>query len=82
MSIFVEWSAYDDPPQTPIVARILGTARRPIFGKHLCSIRDDVFKAPNSFTFVGVAEEGKELTEVPGAANSSGWRVNWKKANR
>ena len=54
----------------------------PIFGKHLCSIRDDVVKAPKSFTFLGVAEEGKKLTEVPGAVNLSGWRVNWKKANR
>ena len=59
ISIIVGWSAYDDPPQTPITARILGTALRPIFGKHLCSIRDDVVKAPKSFTFLGVAEEGK-----------------------
>ena len=81
-SILVGWSAYDDPPQTPITARILGTSLRPIFGKHLCSIRDDVVKAPKSFTFLGVAEEGKKLTENLGAVNMSGWRVNWKKANR
>ena len=46
ISILVGWSAYDDPPQTPITARILGTTLRRIFGKHLCSIRDDVVKAP------------------------------------
>ena len=82
IGILVGWTAYDDPPQTPITARILGTALRPVFGKHLCSIRDDVAKAPKSFTFLGVSEEGKKLTEGPGAVNLSGWRVNWKKANR
>ena len=82
ISILVGWSAYDDPPQTPITACILGTAWRPIFGKHLCSIRDDVVKAPKSFTFLGVAEDGKILSEIPGAVNVSEWRVNWKKGNR
>ena len=62
ISILVGWSAYDDPPQTPITTRILGTTLRSTFGKHLCSIRDDVVKAPKSFTFLGVAEEGKTLT--------------------
>ena len=37
---------------------------------------------PNLSTFLGVAKEGKKLTEVPGAVNLSYWRVNWKKANR
>ena len=82
ISILVGWSAYDDPPQTRIKARILGTKLRPIFGKHLCSIQDDVGKAPKSVTFLGVAADGKKLTEVPGAANLAGWRVNSKKANK
>ena len=79
IGFLVAWSAYDDLPKTPITARILGTTLRPIFGKHLCSIGDDVVKAPKSFTFLGVNEEGKKLTEVPGSVNLSGWRVNWKK---
>ena len=82
ISILVGWSAYDDPPKMPITARILGTALRPIFGKHLCSIGDDVVKALKSFTFLVVSEEGKKLTEVPGSVNLSGWRINWKKANK
>ena len=82
ISILMGWSPYDDPPQTPITAPILGTALRPIFGKHLCSIRDDVVKASKSFTFLGVAEKGKKLTEILGSVNLVEWRVNWKKANR
>ena len=82
ITISVGWLAYDDPPQTPITTRILGTTLRPIFGKHLCSNRDDVVQAPKSFTFYGVAEEGKKKTEIPGGVNPSGWRVNCKKANR